>query len=129
MEKWKNGNDELFRLAKNVRGWGRIHAVQFLRPETQEIRDWLLYEGSDNRVLPQYSSDICLQKSEAESRLDSALSAEEFEAVGELIRASLESGPCPGITNASALLPKFLEKGKEFGVDPGLREMIEKAQS
>ena len=129
MEKWKNGNDELFALAKNVRGWGRIHAVRYLRPETQEIRDWLLFEGSDNGVLPQYSSDICLQKSGAVNRLDTGLSAREFEAIGNLIRTSLESGPCPGITNASHLLPKFLEKGKEFGVDPGLREMIKKAQS
>ena len=129
MDKWENGNEELFRLAKNVHGWGRIHAVHYLRPKTQEIQDWLLYEGSKNEVLPQYSSDICLQKSGAAIRLDSTLSSKEFEAIGELIRTSLESGPCPGITNGDQLLPQFLEKGKAFGVDAELREMVEKAQS
>ena len=120
---WKNGNEELFRLAKNVRGWGRIHAVEFLEPETQEIRDWLLFEGADNDVIPQYSADLCLRKAGAESRLDGNLSAEEHEAIGKLIRAALEPGPCPGVTDVE-ILPKFLVRGKEFPVDLELRQMI-----
>lgn len=121
---WENGNEELFRLAGNVRGWGRIHAVAYLRPETQEIRDWLLYEGADNEVLSQYSADTCLQKSGAESRLDADVSAMEFEAIGKLIRTALEPGPCPGITDGDRILPKFLEKGTEFPIDPELRQII-----
>lgn len=121
---WENGNDELFQLAKNVRGWGRIHAVEYLRPETQEIRNWLLFEGADNDILAQYSADVCLQKAEAEKRLDSALSEQEFEAIGKLIQAALESGPRPGITNSEQILSKFLEKGAEFSIDPELRQMI-----
>lgn len=120
---WQNGNAELFRLAKNVRGWGRIHAVEFLEPETQEIRDWLLFEGADNDVIPQYSADLCLRKAGAESRLDGNLSAEEHEAIGKLIRAALEPGPCPGVTDVD-ILPKFLVRGKEFPVDLELRQMI-----
>lgn len=123
-KEWENGNDELFQLAKNVSGWGRIHAVRYLRPETEEIRDWLLYEGANNTVHPQYSADLCLQKAEAETRLDSALSAEEFEAVGKLIQAAIVSGPRPWVTNGERILPKFLEKGKKFGIDPTLRQMI-----
>ena len=121
---WEDGNEKLFRLAGNVHGWGRIHAVEYLRPETQEIRDWLLHEGADNEIISQYSADTCLQKSGAESRLDSTLSAGEFEAVGKLIKAALVPGPCPGITDAERILPKFLEKGNEFGIDPALRQMI-----
>ena len=121
---WENGNEELFRLAGNVRGWGRIHAVAYLRPETQEIRDWLLYEGADNDIIFQYSANTCLQKSGAESRLDSALSAGEFEAIGKLIQTALEPGPCPGITAGERILPKFLERGREFPIDPALRQMI-----
>ena len=121
---WKNGNDELYHLAKNVHGWGRIHAVEYLRPDTPEIRDWLLYEGADNEVMPQYSADICLQKAGAEKRLDSALSAREYEAIGKLIQIALESGPRPGITDEDRILPKFLDKGKEFPIDPALRQTI-----
>ena len=121
---WENGNEELFRLAKNVRGWGRIHAVRYIRPETPEIRDWLLYEGADNEILSQYSADICLQKAGAEGRLDSTLSQREFEAIGKLIETALESGPCPGITDGERILPKYLAKEKEFPIDLRLRQKI-----
>ena len=41
MKRWENGNEEIFCLAKNVEGWGRVHAIERLEPETQEIKDWL----------------------------------------------------------------------------------------
>ena len=122
---WPNGNEELFSLAKTVKGWGRINAVEWLRPETEEIRDWLLYEGADNTVIPQYSADTCLMKAEAEKRLDGALSAKEFEAIGKLIREALEEGgPCRGITNGRQLLPKYIAKAKEFPAEPEVIRMI-----
>lgn len=121
---WPNGNEELFRLAKSVRGWGRIHAVAYLRPETPEIRDWLLYEGADNDILPQYSADTCLQKAGAESRLDAGLTAGEFAAIGKLIQAALEPGPGPGVTDGDRILPKFLAKGDEYPIHPELKKLI-----
>ena len=115
---WPNGNEELFTLAKTVKGWGRIHAVEWIQPETPEIRDWLLYEGADNMVIPQYSANICLQKAEAEKRLDGSLSAKEYQAIGKLIRESLVEGPCRGVTDGERLLPKYIAKAKDFPVDP-----------
>ena len=56
LRKWEDGNEEVFDLAKKVRGWGRIHAVEFLEPDTEEIRRWLLAEGCANNVLPAYSA-------------------------------------------------------------------------
>ncbi len=123
-ESWPKGNEELFALAKNVNGWGRIHSVEWLRPETQEIRDWLLFEGSDNTVIPQYSSDICLQKAAAEQLLDGDLTAEKFGAVGKLIRQSLERGPCTGVTNGDRLLPKYIAKAKDYPADRDTIRMI-----
>ena len=121
---WPKGNDEIFTLAKKVHGWGRIHAVDMIEPETQEIRDWLLYEGAENTVMCQYSSDICLQKAEAEKRLDGFLSAKEYEAIGKLIRESLEGGPCRGVSNGEQLLPKYIGKAKEFRPDPDTIKLI-----
>ena len=89
LDTWKKGNEELFSLAKNIKGWGRIHAVDYLRPDTQEIKDWLLYEGANNVIDPQYSADICLQKAEARKRLDGDLTAREYEAIGNLIQQAL----------------------------------------
>lgn len=122
---WQNGNEELFTLARNTKGWGRINAVEWLEPVTQEIRDWLLYEGADNTVLPQYSANICLQKAEVEKRLDSALSVKEYEAIGKLIRDALEKdGPCVGITDGERILPKYIAKAKEFKADPEVVRII-----
>ena len=56
MMMWLGGNEELFELAKKVHGWGRIHAVDRLAPESDEITDWLFYEGARNNVLPGYSA-------------------------------------------------------------------------
>lgn len=127
-EQWENGNEELFRLAQNVQGWGRIHAVDYLRAETQEIKDWLLYHGADNTIVPQYSADVCLQKAEAEKRLDQSMPAGEYEAIGRLIQYTLESGPCPGLTDGERILPKYLSKAKEYPIDQTLiRKIVDKA--
>lgn len=53
---WANGNHEIFKLAQKVHGWGRIHAVARIEPETQAIKDWLLREGIANDVIPDYSA-------------------------------------------------------------------------
>ena len=122
---WQNGNAELFDLAKNVSGWGRIHAVRWLAPATQEIRDWLLFEGADNTIIPQYSANICLQKGEAEKRLEGTLTAKEFYAIGNLIRESLmPAGPCRGVTDGDRLLPKFIAKAAVFPPDTEVLRMI-----
>ena len=48
MRKWDNGNEEIFALAKKVRDWGRIHAIEYLEADTEEKKEWLLYEGLKN---------------------------------------------------------------------------------
>ncbi len=124
---WPKGNEELFSLAKGVKGWGRIHAVEWLKPDTREIRDWLLYEGADNAIIPQYSANICLQKAEAMKRLDGDLTAKEYEAIGKLIRESLEQGPCRGVTHGEQLLPKYIAKAGKFRTDPEVFRLIAEA--
>ena len=119
-----NGNAKLFELAKNVKGWGRIHAVDWLKPETQKMRDWLLFEGANNTIIPQYSANICLQKAEAEKRLDGSLTANEYIAIGKLIRESLVQGPCRGVTDGEQLLSKYILKAQEFPTDPELIRMV-----
>lgn len=36
---WDNGNDLVLQFAKETSGWGKIHAVERLEPETENIRD------------------------------------------------------------------------------------------
>ena len=112
----KDANPKLFRLAQSVSGWGRIFAVRYLRPDTQEIRDWLLYEGAENTVIPQYSADVCLVKSGASQRLDLPVSRAEYLAIGKLIGYALSDAPgtrpCPGLTDPAGLIPKYLKAAR-----------------
>ena len=50
----------LWELAKRVRGWGRIHAVERLVDTADpEIRGWLLREGFRNEVMDEYLAYSC----------------------------------------------------------------------
>ena len=98
MLRWENGNDEVWQLAKRVHGWGRIHAIERIEPETEEIRRWLLMEGVHNDVLPAYSALTCWNKSNAEYILKSGPSREEFTGIRDIIEGLLDEGPVAGIS-------------------------------
>ena len=98
MERWPDANAQIFRLAREVHGWGRIHAVERLEPQTQEIKDWLLHEGAHNTVMPEYSALTCFEKSDAAQRLKGTLSDAEFASVGFLFAHLFEEGPVAGIS-------------------------------
>ena len=112
MLKWEDGNREVFELAKKLRGWGRIHAVERLEPATEEIRNWFLMEGVHNDVMASYSALTCWEKSGAEEILRKGPSREEFTAIGEILYDLLDEGPVPGISgiqNSEELLALYLE--------------------
>lgn len=119
----RDGNAALFELARHVHGWGRIHAVNYLRPETREISNWLLYEGAKNTIVPQYSADLCLLKSGAADRLNEEITEAEFAAIGALLEAALEKpGPCRGVSDGDRLLPLYLHAAERFPLN---RELIQ----
>lgn len=122
--RWENGNSEVFELAKKVHGWGRIHAVERLEPETDEIKKWFLREGCKNCVMPAYSALTCWNKSGAAELLRSGepLSNKDFKGLCGLFDALLDEGPCAGISeveNADEMLELFLNKasGRELDID------------
>ncbi|MGM9948729.1 MAG: hypothetical protein ACI33P_01325 [Lysinibacillus sp.] len=93
----RNANDYTWQLAKTVKCWGKIEAVNFLEPETEEIRQWFLTEGTKNDILNSYSAVVCAEK----GRLDVALhepeiSRELFTGASEIIEGLLsEEGHMP----------------------------------
>lgn len=115
MMQWENANEEIFRLAKNVKGWGRIHALEKLKPETDEIRTFFLTEAVNNSVMPDYSALTCFEKADVPALLSkdsSDLSDEEFDGIGTILAAMLTEGPVPGISaveNKEIVLQKYLE--------------------
>lgn len=121
---WSDGNEKIAYLARMTHGWGRIHAIERLKPDTEEIRRWLLHEGVHNIVLPAYSALTCWNKSGAAELLRSSckLSDEDFKALRDLIDALLDEGPCAGISaveNSEETLELFLNKasGRELNAD------------
>ena len=123
MNGWENGNQEIFSLAQKVHGWGRIHAVERLQPETDEICRWLLLEGVRNDVMPAYSALTCWYKAEAEKVLFGKPSAEEYKGLAAIIGGLLDEGPVLGISelaNAEEVLARFVEITPDC--DPGPEE-------
>lgn len=121
---WSDGNEKIAYLARMTHGWGRIHAIERLKPDTEEIRRWLLHEGVHNTVQPAYSALTCWNKSGAAEilRSSSELSDEDFKALRDLIDALLDEGPCAGISaveNSEETLELFLNKasGRELNAD------------
>lgn len=98
MRRWKDGNYEIWQLAKKIHGWGRIHAVAYIEPTTDEIKRWLLLEGVHNHIAPAYSALVCWQKADAGGVLRGDLSEEEFRAIRDIIEGLLDEGPVPGIS-------------------------------
>ena len=96
---WTNSNAIVFNLAKRVDGWGKIHAVERLNPETEEIRDWILREGCSNSVMDAYLGLECAQKGDLISMLrKDVLDDGIFESVSVIVDALLDEGPTAGIS-------------------------------
>ena len=118
MLKWENANQEVFGLIQKVYGWGRIHALEMLEPETPEIREWILLNGVDNDVLAAYSARAAWEKAGVEQRLKGPLTLEEYQAAGRIFQALLDEGPVPGISetdHAADCIRLYLSRAEAFG--------------
>ena len=120
MLKWDDANMEIFDLIRKVHGWGKIHALERLEPETPEISEWILLNGIDNDVIPSYSALTVWRKAAVGNRLYGKISREEFSAIGRIIGALLDEGPVPGISeieNAEESILAYLSLADGFSLD------------
>ena len=129
MRAWENGNTEIMNLAKGVNGWGKIHAVHYIEPETEDIKHWLLTEAVSNYVMPSYSGLDCYMKAGVEALLDrQELSDEEIKGILAIVNAIIDEGPVPGIStidNPAAMLDKVLaHASKHLPLEPWDSEAV-----
>ncbi len=131
MMTWTNGNDEIFGLARKVHGWGRIHAVEKLSPDTEEIRRWLMLEGVHNNVIPAYSALVCWYKSGADEALDGELTKEEFNGIRDIINGLLDEEPITGLSgldDCEDTIMRFLGAAEKMSEDDDDLETIRAIQ-
>lgn len=96
---WSDGSEELFRLAKLVRGWGRIFLLRQLDLEDPRVREWLLWEGWQNDVLVSYTAKLCAGAGGLLELLRrESLTGEELENVKGLMAGLLDEGPVQNIS-------------------------------
>ncbi len=124
---WEDGNNEVWQLARKIHGWGRIHAIERIEPNTEEIKRWLLEEGVHNNVMSAYSALTCWQKSNAQELLKGNLSKEEYRGIRDIIEGLLNGGPVSGISeieNADGIIIAFLNYAKNFALELADYEVI-----
>ena len=115
---WENKNEEIFHIAQRVHGWGRIHAVKELEPTTDEIRRWLLFEGVNNNVMPEYSALTVAKKIDLLEIVRAAdRNSEDFIAASNILQALIEceGGPTVGIEeyeHEEELLRTYIDKAR-----------------
>lgn len=100
MRHWDNGAMEVLELAKHVHGWGRIHCIDFIEPENDEIKEWILENGVDNYVMPAYSGMVAFEKADVmEVLAKDQITKKEMQGVLKIVSAMLDEGPVSGISN------------------------------
>lgn len=99
MRRWEDGNREVFNIAQKVDGWGKVHAVQQLEPEDDEIRDWLFREGWRNGLALPYAGSDCARKTGFAGILRrKGLSSDDLDAASGLLESLLDKVPVADIS-------------------------------
>lgn len=106
MNGFSNSNQKIFEMAKCVRGWGKIHLVERLEANSDEIRDWLLKYGCDNNIMPGYLAYTCAVKGDLKHALESqSIDKELYNGAGLIISALIEGGPAENIDDYDDAMP------------------------
>jgi hypothetical protein len=120
---WTGGNDLVFNIAKRVDGWGKIHAVERLEPENDEIREWILRDGCANSVMDAYLGLECAVKGDLIAALrKETVDGKMFDSISIIIDALLDEGPVPGISEyeyAEEALSLYLHHASVHAQDVG----------
>ena len=118
IEHLENSNNEIFEIAKKVKGWGRIHSIPYLEVTNNEIKEWILEEGCHNEVVPSYTALTCAKKINLLEILNEEnISNKRFNNISYLVAALLDEGAATGISaleNKEVLIEKYLEKAKDL---------------
>ena len=124
----ENSNEEIFEIAKKVKGWGRIYSVKYLKVTNDEIKEWLLEEGFLNYINPAYTAYTCAKKINLIEILnEEQISSKKFNDISYLMNALLDEEAITGISaleNRELLIEKYLEKAKTLASTEEAYEVV-----
>ena len=109
-------NEEIFEIAKKVKGWGRIYSIEYLQATNNKIKEWILEEGCHNNILPAYTAYTCAEKINLIEILNQdKISNKKFNDISYLMNALLDESAITGIStleDRKLLIERYLEKAK-----------------
>ncbi|MHB9305343.1 hypothetical protein ACW0S0_10815 [Fusobacterium polymorphum] len=109
-------NEEIFEIAKKVKGWGRIYIIEYLQATNNEIKEWILEEGCHNYIIPAYTAYTCAKKINLIEILNQEkISSKKFNDISYLMNALLDEEAITGIStleDRELLIERYLEKAK-----------------
>ena len=112
----EDSNEEIFEIAKKVKGWGRIYSIEYLQATNNKIKEWMLGEGCHNYVLPAYTAYTCAEKINLIEILNQdKISNKKFNDISYLMNALLDESAITGISaleDRELLIERYLEKAK-----------------
>lgn len=125
---WETAQEEIFQTARLVYGWGRVFALEELEPRTAEVRQWMLEEGWENDVNPEYTAKLIADGIDLVGVLEQpSLSPKAFRGAVGLVEALLDDEPVPGISELRQpvqLLRELLRHAEEQKKDFHTYEVI-----
>lgn len=91
----------LWRLAKQVQGWGRIHCVERLASTTHpDIKAWLLRQGYRNSIMYEYLAYACATGGDLLGALrQEKADVELLKGAGDILEALIVGGPAEDFSN------------------------------
>jgi hypothetical protein len=118
----------LWRIARNVHGWGRIHAVERLHDTNNPaIQAWMLRGGFHNNVMDAYLAAICARTGKLHEALRPArIDAPLFDNTASLLSALIQGGPAEDIhsyEDAPEALEHYLRHVAQTP-EPGLAHLL-----
>jgi hypothetical protein len=89
-----------WRVACRATGWGKIEAVGRLAEQRElpaEVRAWLLRQGCDNVIMPEYLGYACATAGRLEDALAGLVDDELLDGACTIVRALVNGGPAEDI--------------------------------
>lgn len=113
-------NDLIFELTKCVKGWGRIQYLEFIDANSDEIKQWLLFEGYKCE-LGNYAALPCMEKGDLLGFIkQNGFSEKLYDAVSEMFAELMGEGGPYGLSDYEhykELLGLFLDKSTLVDMD------------